>query len=412
MRPEPGPGKFASLDAQGRYRLYNLPPGDYFVALSYGASTFAVGSTGRDAPLGNLGSGALFYPANNQPQAFPVCGGEEFRNIDFTLFPAQLHAVSGKIQNADPSSLGRYWLALAPVEQPGLAVAVAVAEADGAFRFRGVPAGAYHLFVSGPSRGRNMSGAMIEPNALFARTQIDLAGHDLENISLTPATGPTLSVTLKSPPQCPPKPAEFILTAAEDWSAHLSRRITISAGTDQALTNLAPARYRVSVAGLGDACYVQDDLELDLSAASGTVRFEVPILPVGAIYGRIDTSGRPPSDFPIVLAPVFAEPGAPRPGRPARCGLAIRLPGTPSRTLPHRRPAHGRGVALALARRRCPGIGNRRTPGRACRPDSRRPAARRRATLTGASSVPKLVLLLLTLSLIAARPRRPPEPSA
>lgn len=33
--------------------------------------------------------------------------------------------------------------------------------------------------------------------------------------------------------------------------------------------------------------------------------------PAGAIHGRIDTNGRPPSDFTIVLAPVFAEPGAP-----------------------------------------------------------------------------------------------------
>src|SRR5271169_897071 len=36
--------QFAQVDERGQYRLYNLPPGRYAVAVSYGASTMAVGS--------------------------------------------------------------------------------------------------------------------------------------------------------------------------------------------------------------------------------------------------------------------------------------------------------------------------------------------------------------------------------
>jgi hypothetical protein len=70
-----------------------LAPGQYNAVLSYGASTFAVGSTGRPITRAGIGSGFLYYPDNSRPQWFTVSGGEEIQGIDFNVLPASLREV-------------------------------------------------------------------------------------------------------------------------------------------------------------------------------------------------------------------------------------------------------------------------------------------------------------------------------
>jgi hypothetical protein len=107
-------GARATVDDGGRYRLFNLPPGEYVVAASYGASVDAVGSMGVVPPLGNTGSGALLYRDSARPEVFTITGGEEFRNIDFTVIPGTMFSVSGKVEAPE----GPFWLTLTPVDRP------------------------------------------------------------------------------------------------------------------------------------------------------------------------------------------------------------------------------------------------------------------------------------------------------
>jgi hypothetical protein len=95
---------------------------------------------------------------NARPEFFTVTAGEEFPGVDFTIAPGALCTISGKVEPASPS--GNFWLALTPPDQPALAVAVTVAEADGRFHFHGMPLGAYHLFASGPSTARGRGGIL------------------------------------------------------------------------------------------------------------------------------------------------------------------------------------------------------------------------------------------------------------
>jgi hypothetical protein len=91
-----------------------LRPGDYVVAVSYGASISLFGSTGGGAPVPGLGSGVQFYPDNARPQVFTVTGGETYR-ADFTLLPNTVYSISGKLEApapADNANRTRYWLAL------------------------------------------------------------------------------------------------------------------------------------------------------------------------------------------------------------------------------------------------------------------------------------------------------------
>jgi len=59
-------GRWTAVDARGRYRIFNLPPGSYAVAVTYGASSFIMGSGGGPVTAARLGSGYRFYPDNSR----------------------------------------------------------------------------------------------------------------------------------------------------------------------------------------------------------------------------------------------------------------------------------------------------------------------------------------------------------
>jgi hypothetical protein len=296
-------GTLAVTDSNGEYRLYNLAPGQYNAVLSYGASTFAVGSTGHPITRSGVGSGFLYYPDNSRPQWFTVSGGEEIQGVDFKVLPTSLITVSGKIHTPEPAG-GEYWLALAPADQPGIAVAVSIAESDGSFRFDGVPAGTYHLFASGPSTSRGSLGAGLPEQPCFARTEIQLGAQSAEGITLDMQRGRSASFVLRAasgtvPKGCSPKP-RLQLLALEDWGAMLMRDITLDFTRPVVIENLAPARYHIPMTRLGEGCYTAADMVVDLTGAAPSGPIEVSAVPAGSIIGQLVGAARA-SDFVLVL---------------------------------------------------------------------------------------------------------------
>ena len=282
-------GRMANTDARGQYRLYNLAPGQYTAAVSYGASTVAIGSSGSPATASSLGSGFLFYPENTHPQFFSFSGGEELRNIDFSIFTTTQFSVSGAVQLPDPKY--RFWLALSTPDQPALAVAVTAAEADGKFRFLGIPAGAYNLLAIKTSGARSFDGAIPDPEPMFARMPIQIGSQDVKDVSVIPDAGRTLTLTLRrdgAPGGCP-STAQVVLSALEDWGARLERREPIALAKDAMITGLAPARYVISVANLGDACFLTNANQIiDMNSVSSAT---VPIAAAASIRGRLNAPG-------------------------------------------------------------------------------------------------------------------------
>jgi hypothetical protein len=296
-------GTLAVTDSNGEYRLYNLAPGQYNAVLSYGASTFAVGSTGNSVTRAGLGSGFLFYPDNSRPQWFTIAGGEEIRGVDFNVLPTPLASVSGKLHLPE-SERGAYWLALALADQPGIAVAVSITESDGTFRLDGVPVGSYHLFASGPSTFRGSLGAGLPDQPYFARTDLQLGAESAEGITLDMQRGRSASFVLRAaagtiPKGCSPK-VHLQLQALEDWGAMLARDITLDFARPVVVENLAPARYHIPVTRLGEGCYSAADTTLDLTGSSPSVPLEINVVPAGSIVGQLAGAARA-ADFVIVL---------------------------------------------------------------------------------------------------------------
>src|SRR5262249_38145488 len=150
-------------------------------------------------------------------------GGEELHNIDFSLYSPALFSVSGAMQL--PDAKAGFWLALSSPEQPDLAIAVAQTEKDGKFTFSGIPPGSYNLLAIKTGGARNNRGALPDPDTMYARSTIQVAGQNIENLSLVPESGRTATFTLKRDnAQVCPASAQLILTSLEDWGANLEKR--------------------------------------------------------------------------------------------------------------------------------------------------------------------------------------------
>jgi hypothetical protein len=95
----------------GEYRVYNLPPGRYFIAAAYEpGSSFMHGRrmmTG-DNTL-NPGYLTTYYPNTEDPQRAGSIGlkaGEELTSIDVVLRPSRGVKVKGHVYNATGKTLG------------------------------------------------------------------------------------------------------------------------------------------------------------------------------------------------------------------------------------------------------------------------------------------------------------------
>lgn len=299
------PGSYSQVDRNGEYRLYYLAPGEYAVAASYGASSMVLGGSGSAPVASGVGSGVAVYPDSARPQFLTIAGGEEHRNVNLNLPPSSSFTVSGKVEMPAGSGsppAGRFWLTLVSGQQPSLATAATIADEHGAFRFEGVAAGSYHLLASGPSSARSSRGAVLPSEPWFARSRLEVIASSVEGIVLTPQRGATVSFLMRASAEtnasCPPT-AQLTLVSLEDWSSQLERTVSVNNAKAQSLTNLAPSRYAARVEDLGDLCYQESDVTLDIAATrSDTV--VVPVSAGGAIRGKLVGTARV-SDFAVAL---------------------------------------------------------------------------------------------------------------
>ncbi len=277
-----GPVSLVPLDPAGRYRLYNLPPGQYAVVAAWGASRQRAAQNGSSAALRDLGTGLQFYPSNSAPTLFTLTGGEQVQ-ANFMIASPQTWSVSGKIDRELKPNEGRFWLGLVLPDQPGLAIAAAQTDAAGAFTFDGIPAGNYDLLVSGPSRGYGGVGGILEPAAQYARTRVIVSGQNVAGLVISPAPGRSASFVLKRTDNSCPDSADLSMTALEDWTTVLTSKPTIGL-KPQNVDNLAPGRFRISATVPGAGCYAVPKT-VTIGEENGPI--EVIVSPGGAIRGII-----------------------------------------------------------------------------------------------------------------------------
>src|SRR5581483_9214184 len=197
------------LGNDGTFRVFDLPPGQYAIGLWY---------AGLD-----VGSGVQMYPRISQPQFFSISGGEEYRDVDFTIVAGPAYSISGKVDLPDPQTTSS--LALTLPEQPARPIGQTVTESDGSFRFNKIPSGAYDLFAGCPEGGygafENVLARGKDP--YFGRLRVQIGGEDVTGLNLAVRPGQSAAIILrgpdnsaKSPDGCPAS-ASVGATLTEAW---------------------------------------------------------------------------------------------------------------------------------------------------------------------------------------------------
>ena len=219
-------------DDRGQYRVFGLPPGDYFVSasatglgqllgrglqqLAAGLGAQAAGGRGRGGPLGALGAGEeaeatgyapTYYPGVvNAPEAgkVPVGPGQEVGGIDFQIQLVPFARVRGIVAGAADDVAG---VVIAPQDTAGGAVArlagqvlTGRVQADGTFSISNVPPGRYLAIARSGGRGG-------EPRT--ALQTIVVNGQNLDGVTLALQPGVTLSGNITVESSGTPAPEDY-----------------------------------------------------------------------------------------------------------------------------------------------------------------------------------------------------------
>jgi hypothetical protein len=211
----PSPGRVAQTNDLGQFRIYGLPPGDYYVSATMrgglemtdmeltmlsGASTGA----GPTASAPKSGYSSTYYPGTAnvaEAQRITLTHGQESPSADFALVAVRLAKVSGIVIGSDGKPLEGAAVSVMPVNREFggmLGQQSARSAKDGSFTLNSVAPGDYSLQarsmqVMTSTQGDNvmmfravsMGGGESESGS----TPLAVAGEDVSGVMLTTSKG-------------------------------------------------------------------------------------------------------------------------------------------------------------------------------------------------------------------------------
>lgn len=185
LMPAPAEGSNDRTDDQGGFRLYGLPPGDYYVSATY-RSMNAMMTAGTNTEAD--GFAPTYYPgAANIGEAtrITIRAGQEMTGASFSLQVARMARIRGRAMNSQGQPVARAMLMLAPGDpgQMSFNMNSAMVRPDGSFEFTNVPPGRYNLNV----RPMQMQDATSE----FAVLPLTVGSDDIDNVFITTSLGAT-----------------------------------------------------------------------------------------------------------------------------------------------------------------------------------------------------------------------------
>ena len=199
-------------DDQGSYRLYGLPPGEYYItaslrnmSMNFGPAQVSQGPMDGYAPT--------YYPGTTslgEAQRVTVRAAQDLQNVSFALAAARLSRVSGRALNASGEPMiGAQVMAQSRDSNMAMAMMMrgsSMVRPDGTFQISGLAPGSYTLNVQPMRMGPN-----VDPNPEIGRLDVTVSGGDLENLLIVAARGGIVRGHVVTDDGTPPpfKPQQF-----------------------------------------------------------------------------------------------------------------------------------------------------------------------------------------------------------
>ena len=188
MMPAPGANARDTTDDQGHFRLFGLPPGEYYVS-----ATLRSGGPEVTDPMGELsGYAATYYPGTTnlaEAQRVTLAVSQENTGVHFGLIATRLVRVSGQVLTSSGAPATNGMVMLAPhsssggrgmvMQQGGAGNRI---DANGTFRLPNVAPGRYQLQARTGGR-----------DAELARMDITVGNEDVAGVTLVTAPGAVIS---------------------------------------------------------------------------------------------------------------------------------------------------------------------------------------------------------------------------
>ena len=310
-----------TTDDQGHFRLFGLPPGEYYVS-----ATLRSGIEATDPSGETPGYASTYFPGTSnvaEASRVTLVVGQENTNISFGLIATRLVRISGQVLTSDgtPASNGTIMLlASNSGGRPGQAFQQGGSggriDQTGTFRLTSVAPGRYQ--VQARSGGGGPGGPFMGREFELARMDLTVGTDDVEGLTLVTAPGASVSGIIVSDTGEPFdfKPAQLQISArpanpaaafgggqpgtrvGDDWSfslRNITDAVVVRTGAPQAW-NLKS----VSING-------QDitDTPMEFPPGQNVTGMQIVLTKkVGTLTGQVtDSKGNPVLDATVVVFP-------------------------------------------------------------------------------------------------------------
>jgi hypothetical protein len=260
-------------DDRGEYRLYGMPPGDYYIGATPRPPSAIAALAGGDRSV------KTFYPNEfdiARATKITIHGGEEIPNIDITIQAPQMFKISGTVSTtvpvaaAPPTAQG----AFAVIQQNqnatiqlllnsrdttrpeggnsgGTSVSMTAASA-GPFEIANVLPGSYDLVAV-------FNGNSAAP--AFARTVVDVRNQDVGGVNMTIRAGMQVRGSISVDGSAPKAGSVRMALTPADALRRVGVALPANVAADGSFNieqGCPDGHFRISVAPLGGDLYIED----------------------------------------------------------------------------------------------------------------------------------------------------------
>ncbi len=303
-------GRNAQTNDLGQFRIYGLPPGEYYVSASLRNSSaimidmLASSAGGPTGSNQSSGYASTYYPGTPNPgdaQRVAVAVGQELGSVDIQLQPVRLAKISGTAIGADGKPMSGAMVMLMPAMRDAMLFApggTTRTNAEGQFTLNGVTPGEYSLQVQSSggafvttAGGNAMTfafsvndrpgGAQPAPQQEreFAMASVNVAGEDILGMVIVGTRGARAIGTLSFDGGMKPEGIASARVTAPPADVDSNPMPSFGAGT------------------------VKDNGAFELEGLIGTRVFRVANLPKGWFLKRVTLNGEDVTDKGVDFKP-------------------------------------------------------------------------------------------------------------